>query len=95
MALDAVQSPQYNSDADMAPAKQQTQEVPAAQIALPGDVAAALVAQHSAGWCERLIEELDALIEVSHDSERHARIWNILAAYRDNDEDMAQLRVAQ
>ena len=69
MALDAVQSPQYNSDADMAPAKQQTQEVPAAQIsihaaALPGDVAEALFAQHSASWCERLIDELLAVLMV-------------------------------
>jgi hypothetical protein len=101
MALEAVRSPRYNSAADLAMAKQPAaHEVPAAQIAihadaLPGDVAKALVAQHSAGWCERLIEELDAQIEVAHDSERHARIWEKLAPFLQYDEEMAQLRVAQ
>lgn len=65
--------------------------VPAEQIAIgadamPADVAEALFAQHSAGWCERLIDELLALMEAAKDAERHARIWDSIEA---------QLRVAQ
>lgn len=65
--------------------------VPLAQIAigadaLPADVAAALLAKHSAAWCERLIDELLTLLEAAKDAERHARIWDSIEA---------QLRVAQ
>ena len=65
--------------------------VPVEQIAIgadamPADVAEALFAKHSAGWCERLIDELLTLMEVAKDAERHARIWDSIDA---------QLRVAQ
>lgn len=54
--------------------------------AIPGDVAAALLAKHSAAWCERLSGELSALLEAAKDAERHQRIWDSIEA---------QLRVAQ
>lgn len=54
-------------------------EVPAAQVAIhadaiPADVAAALLAHHSAEWCVRLIDELLDLMEAAKDAERHERI---------------------
>jgi len=73
---------------------------PAAQIsihaaALPGDVAEALFAQHSASWCQQMIDELLTLLEAAKDAERHARIWDRVTQHLQDDEDMAQLRVAQ
>ena len=42
--------------------------------AIPGDVAETLFAQHSASWCQRLIDELLTLLEAAKDSERHASL---------------------
>lgn len=64
-------------------------------VPIPGDVAETLFAQHSASWCERLIDELLTLLEAAKDSERHARIWDRVTQHLQDDEDMAQLRVAQ
>ena len=63
---------------------------PAVQIsihaaALPGDVAETLFAQHSASWCERLIDELLTLLEAAKDSERHTRIWDMVTQYLQDD----------
>lgn len=65
--------------------------VPLSQIsigadAIPADVATALMAQHSADWCIRLIDELLALMEVKQDAARHQSIWDAIEA---------QLRVTQ
>jgi hypothetical protein len=72
---------------------------PAVQIsihaaALPGDVAETLFAQHSASWCERLIDELLTLLEAAKDKERHARIWDKVTQHLQDDEDMAQAAMA-
>lgn len=47
---------------------------PGETVAIPADVAAALLAHHSADWCIRLIDELLELMEASKDAERYERI---------------------
>jgi len=68
------------------------QEAPAAQIAIgadaiPADVAEALFAKHGTAWCSRLVADVVAQPE--------PRLTMTVVAGVDDDEHMAQLRVAQ